>query len=60
VQVGAGQVIPGWEEGMALLKKGSKAKLFIPSPLAYGPQERGDKLPANSVLVFDIDVTDIK
>lgn len=60
VQVGAGQVIPGWEEGMMLLKKGSKAKLFIPSPLAYGPQERGEKLPANSVLVFDIDVTDIK
>lgn len=60
VQVGGGQVIPGWEEGLMLLKKGSKAKLFIPSPLAYGSQARGEDLPANSVLVFDIDVKDIK
>lgn len=60
VQVGAGQVIPGWEEGMSLLKKDSKAKLFIPSPLAYGSQARGEDLPANSVLVFDIHVKDIK
>ncbi|OSZ78495.1 hypothetical protein CAP35_09655 [Chitinophagaceae bacterium IBVUCB1] len=60
VRVGDGQVIPGWEEGLMLLKKGSRAKLFIPSPLAYGSQARGEEMPANSVLVFDIDVKDIK
>lgn len=58
--LGQGAVIPGWDEGVALLKKGSKAKLFIPSPLAYGPQSPGPEIPANSILVFDVEVTDIK
>jgi FKBP-type peptidyl-prolyl cis-trans isomerase len=58
--VGQGQVIPGWDEGLQLLKKGTKAKLFIPSPLAYGPQERGDVIKANSILMFDIEVLDVK
>ena len=38
LQVGAGQVIPGWEEGLSMLNQGSKAKLLIPSALAYGDQ----------------------
>lgn len=58
--LGQGAVIPGWDEGVALLKKGSKAKLFIPSPLAYGPASPGPEIPANSILVFDVEVTDIK
>ena len=52
---GVGQVIKGWDEGVALLSKGAKAKLLIPSPLAYGPQARPG-LPANSVLIFDVEL----
>jgi FKBP-type peptidyl-prolyl cis-trans isomerase len=58
--VGAGQVIPGWDEGLQLLKKGSQATLFIPSPLGYGPRSAGPDITPNSVLVFDIEVLDIK
>jgi FKBP-type peptidyl-prolyl cis-trans isomerase FkpA len=56
--LGQQQVIRGWDEGVALLKKGSKAKLLIPSPLAYGPNGNGP-IPANGVLVFDIEVKNI-
>ena len=58
-KLGAHEVIPGWDEGIALLKKGSKARLFIPSGLAYGSQDRPG-LPANSVLLFDVEVVDVK
>jgi len=57
--VGQGMVIPGWDEGLQLLKKGSKAKLLIPSPLAYGPSQRGEVILANSILIFDVEVTDV-
>jgi FKBP-type peptidyl-prolyl cis-trans isomerase len=60
VNVGMGQVIPGWDEGLMLLKKGSKAKLIIPSPLGYGESGAGAMIPANSILVFDVEVTDAK
>jgi FKBP-type peptidyl-prolyl cis-trans isomerase len=53
--LGKGAVIKGWDEGVALLSKGAKAKLLIPSPLAYGPQARPG-LPANSVLIFDVEL----
>jgi FKBP-type peptidyl-prolyl cis-trans isomerase FkpA len=59
VQVGVGRVIPGWDEGLSLLKKGSKAKLLIPSPLAYGSRPQGATIKANSVLVFDVEITDV-
>jgi FKBP-type peptidyl-prolyl cis-trans isomerase len=55
-----GQVIPGWDEGLLLLKKGSKAKFLIPSPLAYGEAGAGALIPANSILVFDVEVTDVQ
>jgi FKBP-type peptidyl-prolyl cis-trans isomerase len=55
VPLGAGQVIYGWEEGLSKLKGGDKATFYIPSPLGYGPQDMG-KIPANSILVFDIEV----
>ncbi len=58
--LGQGQVIPGWDEGIALLNKGGKATLIVPSPLAYGPQERGPQMPANSVLRFDVELVDVK
>jgi FKBP-type peptidyl-prolyl cis-trans isomerase len=52
-------VIPGWEEAMQLMNKGSKMTVYIPSTLAYGSQSRGDLIPANSVLVFDMEMVDI-
>jgi FKBP-type peptidyl-prolyl cis-trans isomerase FkpA len=55
--LGKGMVIRGWDEGVALLNKGAKAKLIIPSPLAYGPQARPG-LPANSILIFDVELVD--
>jgi FKBP-type peptidyl-prolyl cis-trans isomerase len=60
VSVGMGQVIPGWDEGLLLLKKGSKGKFIIPSPLGYGENAMGEKIPANSILVFDVDVADVQ
>jgi FKBP-type peptidyl-prolyl cis-trans isomerase FkpA len=60
VAVGQGRVIKGWDEGLALLKKGSKATFYIPSPLAYGAQSPSPAIPANSVLVFDVDIKDVQ
>lgn len=57
--LGAGQVIRGWDEGLALLNKGAKATLYIPSGLAYGSQDRSPSIPANSILVFDVEILDI-
>lgn len=56
VPVGAGQVIAGWDEGLQLLKKGSRAFLYLPSALAYGPKAMGEMIPANSVLIFEVEV----
>jgi peptidylprolyl isomerase len=58
-KLGAHEVIPGWEEGIRLLNKGAKAELIIPPSLAYGSIARGP-IPANSTLVFDIHLVDIK
>lgn len=60
VNVGMGQVIPGWDEGLLLLKKGSKAKFIIPSPLGYGENGAGAAIPANSILVFDVEVKNVQ
>ncbi len=57
--VGKGMVIKGWDEGLTLLKKGSKARLVLPPDLAYGQRSMG-KIPANSTLYFDIQVVDVK
>ena len=51
-------VIVGWTIGMQKFKRRSKGKLLIPSPFGYGGTARGDKLPANSILVFDIELVD--
>jgi len=58
--VGMHQVIPGWDEGVMLLKKGAKASFYIPSPIAYGPNSPGPTIPANSILIFDVEVTDVQ
>lgn len=59
LEVGKGRVIKGWDEGLQLLKKGSKAMLYIPSGLAYGPQER-NPIPANAILIFEVEITAVK
>ena len=58
--LGTGQVIPGWDQGIALLNKGSKAVLLIPSTLAYGPRAVGADSPANAVLRFEVELVDFK
>lgn len=57
--LGQGRVIQGWDEGIALLKKGQKARLFIPSKLAYG-QSGQSTIPANTPLQFDVQLIDVK
>ncbi len=60
VNVGMGQVIPGWDEGLLLLKQGSKGKFLIPSPLAYGENGAGGAIGPNAILVFDVEVMDVQ
>lgn len=55
-QLGAGQVIRGWDEGVALLRPGSKATLIIPYELGYGAQGNPPTIPAESDLIFYIEV----
>ncbi|MDX1828273.1 MAG: peptidylprolyl isomerase [Lutibacter sp.] len=58
--LGIGQVIPGWDEGIQLLKVGDKARFVIPSNLAYGSQGAGGVIPPNAILVFDVELMDVK
>lgn len=55
-----GGVIKGWLEGVALMKVGEKRKLICPPQIAYGSQSRGDRIPPNSTLVFDVELKEIK
>jgi FKBP-type peptidyl-prolyl cis-trans isomerase len=59
-QVGVGQVIPGWDEGICLLQVGDKARLVIPSNLAYGSAGAGGVIPPNATLVFDVELMGVK
>jgi FKBP-type peptidyl-prolyl cis-trans isomerase FkpA len=56
--LGIGQVIKGWDEGVQLLNPGSRATFFLPSGIAYGERAMGP-IPANSVLVFDVELVSV-
>lgn len=55
-QLGAGQVIPGWDKCVATMKVGGRRKVTIPSDLAYGPSGRPPVIPPAATLVFDIEL----
>lgn len=57
--VGFGQVIPGWDEGMKLLKEGAKARFIVPPSLGYGEMQL-EKIPENSTLIFDIELLKVQ
>jgi FKBP-type peptidyl-prolyl cis-trans isomerase len=59
-QLGVGQVIPGWDEGIQLLSVGDKARLVIPSDLAYGSAGAGGVIPPDATLIFDVELVAIK
>ena len=59
-QLGIGQVIPGWDEGISLLNVGDKARFVIPSELGYGSAGAGGVIPPNATLVFDVELMEVK
>jgi peptidyl-prolyl cis-trans isomerase A (cyclophilin A) len=58
--LGMGNVIEGWDEGIALLQVGDKARFVIPSHLGYGSRGAGGVIPPNATLIFDVELMDVK
>ena len=58
--LGRGQVIAGWDEGIALMRKGEKSQLLIPSALAYGSRGAGSSIPPNTVLRFEVELVNVR
>lgn len=58
--LGQGNVIEGWDEGIALLQVGDKARFVIPSHLGYGSSGAGGVIPPNATLIFDVELMDVK
>ena len=59
VEFQASQVIPGWTEGLQLMKEGAKYRFFIPAKLAYGEMGSGDSIEPNSTLIFDVELLNV-
>lgn len=58
--LGAGQVIPGWDQGVAGMRVGGQRRLTIPSSLAYGDSGAGGVIPPKATLVFDVELLDVQ